>query len=225
MRVANLLAVAVTVLVNWTSICWSAPTGKTPTWLSCEVCQKGFNKTINWECRFGCDRYVSTKRVKPMTMTKSPITGFVTRNGSFIIDCKSCIGWEKNPYANPLCKYGCGKWHTYPSTKVPSKTSEATPTPPVRTAKIQSTIVGTHDHNKNINHDDRISTKTRELHKDDSSPVRTNIEYKISFMMIGLVAGVIATITAHTIYKKTWRYKRTSPAESPGVSTVVFFNT
>merc|ERR1711962_1338428 len=69
--------------------------------------QKWINRTHNWQCRYGCDRFL--RNLSPRSVT----IPHVTRKGYYWLDCKKCFGHGRIT-VDPNCKFGCGRWIKIP---------------------------------------------------------------------------------------------------------------
>jgi len=218
--------VAVAAFALMLSLTVASPTDSPTRWMSCDECQKGFNRTHNWECRFGCDRFV--RRVRPRSVTVP--TGSPTRKGEYFLDCKKCYG-HGLVTKDPRCKYGCGRWFTYPHTTPPTTTTTTTITTTTAAVAAGDDEQKPIQINSNRLHPGPVKSnksdpnKSSGLPDDDSPSKRTySTQYKLSFLVIGLAMGVAVTIAGYVVYKKTWRRKMVSVEDSRPEATVVYNN-
>merc|ERR1712168_353691 len=105
------------IFVLWTPDGTSSATAKRSHWISCKECNRTAAKTINWRCRFGCDRYYSLSTPKPpVSIRKHAVVTGNTGTTSLYLPCSKCYGHGRpgQPTKDPRCKFGCGRVITYP---------------------------------------------------------------------------------------------------------------
>jgi len=189
------------------------PTGAPSSGISCADCSEGFNKTHNWRCRFGCGKFYRGTRYPakaPVSVTRpTPGTG-PTRRGSFL-DCKKCFGHGFAPSPDPRCKFGCGRWMTWPLTTV-IKPATFTDSPDTK-SDIESDIAKNTEPLTDDNPGILKATAEAPLARKDSLKT-IYLRYKNSFLIIGLFAGLAAMLVGSVFYRR-WRRRntKTSPAD------------
>lgn len=174
-------------------------------YVSCEDCSKGFNATHNWRCRYGCNRYYKTKRNGPVSITK-PTPGTTdplhTRKGSYL-DCKKCFGHGKMKHPDPRCKYGCGRWMTYPTVSQAATKVKPTAT---ESAETDDDNVANTDSPTDENASSMKATVLTSI--DKLFAAKVYLKYKHVFVLVGLaIAGLAATV-GYLVYRRKWQRKR-----------------
>jgi len=199
MQITNLLVVCTV----WMTTQAQNATGNPGVWVSCKACREGFlNITFNWRCKYGCDRFYARPITRPVSITKPSAQPHNTRNGSYL-DCKECFGHGVNPSADPRCKYGCGRFMTYPSRTYGGEKHKLTVTESPDTESYEAIKItdGSDENTLNVN-------PTEPTLRSINSLKKASLRYKHLILLIGLFVGATATLAGYVLYRKRYRINK-----------------
>ena len=118
-----------------------------------------------------------------------------TRNGSFL-DCKECYGHGLNPSADPRCKYGCGRFMTYPPYMTRRVKSTTTDIPVTDLENVNTTTASFYEEilfNLKPTADGVLTI----------NPLKeASLRYKHLILLIGLFVGVTVTVIGYIFYRR-----------------------
>lgn len=207
----------------WIPVYTRSPTGSPSLSISCEECSQGFNRTHNWRCRFGCGDFYKGPRHparRPASVTKptpEPTVSGHTRRGSYV-DCKDCFGHGKMKTPDPRCKYGCGRWMTWPTTpKTKVRPATFTDSPVTSADVVKNTEDPMDDHAS-----PSILKATPVAPEAYKSFKTTYLRYRNSIVIIGLFVGLAAMLVGYALY--TIRRRKKSNAQPNPIDVAVVMN-
>jgi len=205
----------------WIPVYTRSPTDSPSLGISCKECSEGFNRTHNWQCRFGCGHFYQrprSHRRRPHSITRPTPTPTgqtgSTRAGSYL-PCEKCFGHGHAKHPDPRCKYGCGRWMTYPKTEI--RPATITDEPVTSAIKVGESTADDHQASPSI------IEATPETLKKTNSFKTTFLRYKNSIVIIGLFAGLVAMLVGYVLYSVHQR-RKTGAEPTAGDAPVIMSN-
>jgi len=173
-------------------------TERSAIWISCEECKKSTSSAVSWRCQYGCDRYFTNVPNVPVSITKpTPGTGN-TAKGSYL-DCKDCFGHGNKPHRDPRCKYGCGRFMTFPPYYKKNRKEEEKIKKNEKNDAADEKLIQNVKADKSIQHkNDEVKTKHH-----------LNFQYKHLVLLVGLCVVASAICVGLFMY-----FKRPSPPKT-----------